>query len=49
MIFGAFYTEFEFSAVDKICGFGMAPNVNVGHSGASHKRYNKSCAFKLFL
>jgi hypothetical protein len=45
MIFDAFYTEFEFSAVDKLCGFGMVVNVNVGHSGAAHKKYNKICAF----
>jgi hypothetical protein len=49
MIFGAFYTEFEFSAVDKLYGFGMATNVNVGHSGAAHKKYNTICAVTLFL
>jgi hypothetical protein len=40
---------FKISAVDKLCGFGMVTNVNVGHSGAAHKKYNKICAIKLFL
>jgi hypothetical protein len=37
---------FEFSAVDKLYGFGMVTNVNVGHSGSAHKKYNKICAVK---
>jgi hypothetical protein len=36
--------QFEFSAVDKLYGFGMVTYVNVCRFGAAQKNYKNICA-----